>query len=261
MYMNSIEIQEGIEIKKQEDHMSIETAKDTLARFCLERDVEDMNRKEVSEKFLEKVPVERRDAIEEAYSNSSEAYLNLMENNIDDLVVKDCDLNEGSYYYGNAVYMQKKFDDDEYADVFRHEVAHYIDEQQGWYSENIEFINAVYDDTMLMNFKDSSTKEYRNEMMSELFNSDVCYNRHISDILSAVSRNDKEVVLKYAFEGVPYYRHKNEYFDSGHNRENEIYADFMACIGENNQETIGFLQKYFPNTYNETMKCMEEVHG
>lgn len=213
---------------------------------------------ELSDAFMEKFPQERNDAVKMAFENSPKEYMEMLEKNKDNLKICESRGKEGCYYLENGVYMRRDLDDEEYADILRHEVSHYLDDQKGWFSENIEYINAVYDDTMALNFSEASTRERRQEMLDELFSSDVCYNRHVSDILSAVSRNNPKLILRYTIEGVPYYRHKNEYFDRGHNRENEIYADVMACISENDAETIAFVKKYFPNIYEATRQSMQE---
>ena len=213
---------------------------------------------ELSDAFMEKFPRERNDAVKMAFEKSPKEYMEMLEKNKDNLKICESRGKEGCYYLENGVYMRRDLDDEEYADILRHEVSHYLDDQKGWFSENTEYINTVYDDTMTLNFSEASTREHRQEMLDELFRSDVCYNRHVSDMLSAVSRNNPKLILRYAIEGVPYYQHKNEYFDQGHNRENEIYADVMACISENDAETIAFVKKYFPNIYEATRQSMQE---
>lgn len=212
--------------------------------------------RETEEKFVEKFPLHRAEAVREAFENAPKEYRELLAGKQEALFISDTKWGEGCYYCDNGVYMQREIDDDEYTDALRHEVSHYLDEQQGWYSKNIEYINAVYDDTMRLNFYDVSTKKYREEMLDEFFRGDVCYNPQVSDILSAVSRNSPELKSRFDQEGVVYYGHENDYFDEMHNKEIEIYADVMACIAENDAETIAFLQKYFPNIYKETRKSM-----
>lgn len=251
------------ENKKNTESMSMEQAK-SLFQNELEENIDEglehEEKIEISEQFIEKFPCEREEAIHIAFDNSPKEFVNALEVHKDNLTVNTSSGREGCYYFENGVYMRGDLSNDEYAEVMRHEISHYLDEQKGWCSEKIDYINAVYDDTMRINFSDSSTKELRAEMLDELFGGDMCYNRHVSDILSAVSRNDPRLIFRYNIEGVPYYRHKNKYFDKGHNKENEIYADVMACIGENDSETLEFLKKYFPNTYEETIKTLKEEY-
>lgn len=213
---------------------------------------------ELSEEFMERIPMERRDTIEKAYENSEASLIDFIEKNQEQLTVGNAGFTEGSYYYKNKVYMERNLGDEEYAEVFQHELSHYLDEQQGWYSEQLDYLNAVYDDTMIYESDTAESRKAKDAMLDELFDSDVCYNRHVSDILSATSRNDPKVILRYNMEGVSYFHHKNSYFEKGHNRENEIYADMMACISENDPETLQFLEKHFPKTYEATRKSFEK---
>lgn len=214
---------------------------------------------ELSDGFLEKFPDKRRDAVKSAFEHADKEYIDFIEKNKDALTIKKAGLFKNSGYLDNCIYMQRDLGYEEYGEVVTHELGHYLDERQGWYSENIDYLNAVYDDSVAYSYEMSSHNEKREEMLDELFSSDVCYNRHVSDILSAISRNHPEIVKRYYSENVSYYQHSNEYFARGHNRENEIYADMMACIAENDTETINFLKKYYPNIYRETVKSIEGV--
>lgn len=260
------EINETSEESKEKE-MSFEEIKQSLLRelnddgeASYEKELSDevVEKNELSKELVNKFPECRENAVRMAFENSPKEYVEFLEKNKDALSVNESKREEGCYYVNNGIFMKKEMDDKEYSEVLRHEVSHYLDDKKGWYSEQLEYLNAVYNDTLSLDFNDSSTKEYRDEMLDELFNSDVCYNRHVSDILSAVSRNDQELIHRYNIEGVPYYRHKNSYFDEGHNRENEIYADVMACISENDAETITFIKKYFPNIYEKTQESMKE---
>lgn len=194
----------------------------------------------------------RRSAVEKAFENSDSQYIEFVDKYKDNLKVGFAQENEGSFYRDNKVFMNEKYDDDEYAEVFPHELGHYLDEQQGWYSQRAEYIDAVNSDAL-----NSMEDQRRQEMLDELFAGDVCYNRHVSDILSSMGMNNADVVKRYWDEGVPYYQHSTEYLCYKNRRQNEIYANMMACRAENNQETLDFLKKYFPHTYEETMKSME----
>ncbi|MDE7340642.1 MAG: hypothetical protein K2N80_08785 [Lachnospiraceae bacterium] len=259
------EIDENLEDSKEKE-MSLEDVKQSLLRELNDDEVsygkelsdEVVEKNELSKELVNKFPEYRENAVKIAFERSPEEYVEFLEKNKEALSVNESKREEGCYYFNNGVFMKKEMDDEEYAEVLRHEISHYLDDKKGWYSEQPEYLKAVYDDTLSFDFNDSSTTEYRDEMLDELFDSDVCYNRHVSDILSAVSGNNPEIILRYNMEGVPYYRHQNSYFDEGHNRENEIYADVMACISENDAETIAFIKKYFPNIYEKTKESMKE---
>lgn len=214
-------------------------------------------KKEFSPQFLERIPEARRETVEKAYENAEPKLCGMIEKYGDGLSVKDARIRQSGGYANYEIHMRRGLDHDEYGEVFRHELGHYLDERQGWYSERPEYLNAVYDDTMLYETGSAEGRKAREEMLNELFSGDVCYDRNVSDIITATTRNSPGVFLRYAREGVPCYRHPNSYLEKGHNRENEIYADMMACMGENRQETVSFLKKYFPNAYEATEKSIE----
>lgn len=209
---------------------------------------------ELSFEFYEKIPVWRRSAVEKAFENSDSQYIEFVDKYKGNLEVGYAQEDEGSFYRDNKIFMNENYDDDEYAEVFSHELGHYLDEQQGWYSQRAEYIDAVNADAL-----SSMEEQRRQEMLDELFAGDVCYNRHVSDILSSMGMNNSAVVERYWDEGVPYYQHSTEYLCYKNRRQNEIYANMMVCRAENNEETLEFLKKYFPHTYNETMNSMEDA--
>ncbi len=224
-------------------------------------DIENIGEKnceKLSEEFFDVIPLQRKKSVENAYENTETLVLELIEKYKENLEVGYANINESCHYYRNKIYMQRNLDCLEYGEIFRHEMGHYLDEQQGWYSEQLQYINAVYDDTILYEGGMLKRNEALDEMLDELFSSDVCYNKYVSDVISATTKNNPKVIMRYAMEGVPYYRHKNSYFEQSKNRENEIYADIIACICENNEETLGFLEKYFPNSYKATTRSIEE---
>lgn len=85
---------------------------------------------------------------------------------------------------------------------------------------------------------------------------DAAYDRAVSDVLSAFFVNDPEIVDRYRWEGIPYYRHEDDYWRNRGNREAEIYANSFSMLAQDNQDSCQFMQKYFPETWNQFKKTL-----
>ena len=147
------------------------------------------------------------------------------------------------------IYMDPRYDDDEYAEVFKHEFGHYIDHAHGWLSQSPAFVNAYRKDCENLDITTWDGAQSTNKMLTELMNGESAkYDRCISDILSATYNNDPLIENRYFSEGLSYYQHDNSYWARGQNRENEVFANLFAIYSNNDIETIYFISKHFPNT-------------
>ena len=147
------------------------------------------------------------------------------------------------------IYMDPRYDDDEYAEVFKHEFGHYIDHAHGWLSQSPAFVAAYQKDCDNLDITTWDGAKNTNRMLYELMNGDSAkYDRCISDILSATFNNDPLIENRYFTEGLSYYQHDNQYWARGKNRENEVFANLFAIYSNNDTETIEFISKNFPNT-------------
>lgn len=147
------------------------------------------------------------------------------------------------------IYMDPRYDDDEYAEVFKHEFGHYIDHAHRWISQSPAFIEAYRLDCEKYDLSTESGVRNTTSMMQELMDGESAkYDRCVSDILSATSYNDRLVIDAYYMEGLSFYQHDNEYWSYKKNRENEVFANLFAIYSNNDEETIRFISKNFPNT-------------
>ena len=147
------------------------------------------------------------------------------------------------------IYMDPRYDDDEYVEVFKHEFGHYIDHAHGWLSQSPAFVAAYQRDCANLDITTWDGAKNTNKMLSELMNGDSAkYDRCISDILSATYNNDPLIENRFFTEGLSYYQHDNQYWARGRNRENEVFANLFAIYSNNDAETVEFISKNFPNT-------------
>lgn len=145
--------------------------------------------------------------------------------------------------------MDPRYDDDEYAEVFKHEFGHYIDHAHGWVSQSPAFVAAYQKDCENLDITTWDGARNTNKLLTELMNGESAkYDRCISDILSATYKNDLLIQNRFFSEGLSYYQHDNQYWDRGRNRENEVFANLFAIYSNNDTETVEFISKNFPNT-------------
>ena len=147
------------------------------------------------------------------------------------------------------IYMDSRYDDDEYADVFKHEFGHYIDHTHDWLSQTPDFIDAYQNDCEQLRSSTRDGNAATDRMMTKLMNGNSAkYDRCVSDILSATYYNDSSIVDRYWAEGLPFYQHDDQYWARENNRENEVFANLFAIYSNNDQETVRFIEEFFPNT-------------
>lgn len=145
--------------------------------------------------------------------------------------------------------MNPNYDNDEYAEVFRHEYGHFVDDKCGDVSNSPEFIDALEKDKTDFLF-DTSRKD---QMLNDLFSCDAAYDRCVSDILSGFFENDPKIKQRYSDEFIGYWCHSNDYW-SGVNgplnaKGKETFANLFSIYStQNRQDSIAFLEKYFPTT-------------
>lgn len=213
----------------------------------------------LDDRILENIPPERIAAVDAAYHKAPNELVTAMNDcseKFKDIKESGFGFNEkgeyvknGCFYnpYEKRIFMNEREDNEAYAEIFQHEVFHNMDDIRGWESHSIEYIEALNSDFAAM---DKSTLEGREKftaMLDDLFSSDACYDRNISDCLSALFTNDKQIVECYRKEGCAYYRHKNKYWAREFSREEEIYANMGAIYSANNRASVNFLERYFPN--------------
>jgi len=199
---------------------------------------------------LDTVPANRPDVIDGAFDSASENIKDIVSGYSDNLTVENAEGDDCCHYNPNdaTIRMRDDMDDAEYAEVFTHEYGHFVDDQMGWPSESHEFVSAVATDRDLYDRQTEEGKQRFDNMLNDTFSSGAAYDRMVSDNLSALFQNDPEIKERFDNEGVPCYQHSNDYWDSGHNRENEIFANNFSIQANGDSASMAFLDNYMPNT-------------
>lgn len=158
-----------------------------------------------------------------------------------------------------AIHMDERVDDDEYAETFKHELGHFIDDKIGCPSCDEEFTYAIQADMDRYMSAGTGIGTLGN-MLGELMESPALENRYLSDIFSAMfhgtdaARQWNAIKMAYDAQGVPVYGHELAYWTEQDGPKNavqlEAFADMFAIFAENDPETIQFVEKWLPNTTN-----------
>lgn len=205
---------------------------------------------------FETIPFERREGVINRFNESPDGIKRIVDNLESVLHVEDSEIYEngdGTFSYGgscyspteNIIYMNPEYDDEEYTEVFSHEYGHFVDAQMGDISTTFDFIFAL--DSDIDKILSNDMKE---QMLDDLAASDAFYDRSVSDILSGAFLNDEDIVMKYYDEGVPYYRHTNDYWEYGPANacEKEMFANLFRIYSDSSRvDSKAFVEKYFPN--------------
>lgn len=161
---------------------------------------------------------------------------------------------EGCHYNDTEkiIRMDERLDSDSYADIFRHEMGHFTDDQIGRPSLSEEFGQAIESDSYWYNPETENGRNNLEKMLSNLQSSSAYYCHHYSDILSGVFRNNDMVRNTWEDNGDAFWGHKNEYWNGidgpNHAVEREVFANLFAIYAENDLDTVSFVEKAFPNT-------------
>ena len=127
-------------------------------------------------------------------------------------------------------------------------------------SDKPEFLEAMSQDTDRFYAPGSAGDMYLRDMLDDLFSTGACYDRNVTDILSALFYNDKRVYDRFFREGVAYFQHGNEYWQetdaNGLNlnkRGKEIFANGFAIETDGYRISKNFIERWFPRI-NEQMR-------
>lgn len=148
----------------------------------------------------------------------------------------------------------------EYSDVFKHEVGHFIDDMLGDASGKLEFLGAMREDAYQFHAPGSAGDMHLRDMLDDLFSTGACYDRNVTDILSALFYNDTRVCNRFYREGVAYFQHGNDYWRATtadgrdlNKRGKEIFANCFAIETDGYRISMNFIERWFPRI-NEQMK-------
>ena len=226
---------------------------------------------DLNESFFNRIPENRRNAVDEAYRKAPPEIVSALNDNISDLKpVQDTEyvydesgrqmfdefgrpMKYRGYYMpeDRQVSVDERMDNDEYTDVLPHEMSHFLDHARGWESRSPEFADAMASDLAQM---DRTTPEGRmrfNDMLDDAFNTGAAYDPNVSDIMNGMFENDPEMAKRFDDEEAARYTHPDEYWAKPFNREGEMYADMGAVQCSGDWKSNGFLERFYPNTYNQ----------
>lgn len=198
----------------------------------------------------------RIDAIDAAYANAPRPIVSIINRYAARLNGVRPSFVKGECYYspqGGWIVMDENMNNAEYADVLKHEMGHFIDHMMGTRSDSAAFLQAMEKECGKYDTSTASGNLNMKEMLDDLFNTGACYDRNVTDILSALFRNhptiqtrfDKECVTGY----VAYYMHSNDYWDacdengqSYNKRSKEVFANLFAIVTDNYRISVNFVE-------------------
>lgn len=223
----------------------------------------------LSVELIGMLPANRREALHTSYAKAPEKITNIINrysknlNNIcesgygrDELgrLVKN-----GCFYSpdGKYIAMNEELNDAEYTDVFKHEVGHFADDIMGKVSSSPEFVSAM--DSVASKF-DPNTPEGRqrmNDMLDDAFSTGACFDRNVTDIISALLINNPTVEQRFESESktgfVANYKHKTDYWfeldedgNPRNTRGSEIFANLFAIETDQYRISRNFVERWFP---------------
>lgn len=223
----------------------------------------------LSNELIDMFPAKRREAIHTSYANAPEKIINIV-NRYAASLTSICESGYGrdslgrlvknSCFYspqGKYIAMNEQLNDAEYTDVFKHEVGHFADDIMGEVSNSPEFISAM--DSTASRF-DSNTPEGRqrlNDMLDDAFNTGACFDRNVTDIISALLVNNLTVEQRFASESktgyvanymhdTKYWLELDEYGNPRNKRGSEIFANLFAIETDQYRISRNFVKRWFP---------------
>lgn len=219
------------------------------------------------------VPQEWRPVVADVLSETSPIFTELANKYVHELKVGETSIRiingrirkECSHYSPEKkmIYMDENKDPEEYAETFRHEYGHFMDDMLGRVSMSANFGFALEADKYwLDNSKNEGTENF-SAMLDDLSSTDAIHSRYISDILSGVFLNDTKIREIYNLQGLPFYGHDtNKYWLSwpAENKivEKETFANLYALYLKGEKSDIAFVERWFPNV---TKRLKTELEG
>lgn len=206
------------------------------------------------------VPDSRRQAVADTFSNAPNGIKTIInrlsqELNVGDTRLfrdKDGEIKREACHYSplnGVIRMNSNYDNDEYAEVFRHEYGHFVDDKCGDASNSFEFVNAIEKDKTGI-LCDALCMD---QMLDDLFSCDAAYDRCVSDILSGFFENDPKIRRRYDGERIGYWHHTDDYWSGVKGPPNAVGKETFANLfsiysAENRNDSVAFLEKHFPST-------------
>ena len=141
----------------------------------------------------------------------------------------------------------------EYSDVFKHEIGHFIDHMLGSASDKPEFTAAMHETINRYIGQGETGRMLLGDMLDDLFSTGACYDRNVTDVLSALFTNDDRVTTRFLNEGIAYFGHCDKYWKatdmygrSLNKRGKELFANCFAIETDGYRISKDFVERWFP---------------
>lgn len=208
------------------------------------------------------VPVERQEAVYDAFENAPDeikALVNQYARYLTVVDIKETDRVKTCHYnlLDRVIRMEPTLKDDEYAEIFSHEYGHFVDHSLDRPSNTQGFRDAMSKDLAQYDLSTDEGYENFNCMLDASVDSEAAYDRAVSDILSAFFLNHPAIQQKFDSEAINYYGHANEYWARPGARECEVFANIFSMAAQSNTESCEFVKAYFPNTWDQVMNILK----
>lgn len=254
---NENQYNEDIQSEALRESSFFDRAKDSVFGAESAYDAERFEKAGIKGAFDE-LPRSRREAVYERFENAPDDIKKTVNGLSSELSVENTKDDDCCHYdlAAKKIRMESNMDNAEYSEVFSHEYGHFVDNKKGDVSDTYEFRDAMAKDLEQYDRSTEVGKQNFDNMMDDLMGSDAAYDRAISDNMSAYFNNDPEIIQRYWDEGIDYYQHDNNYWLMPGNREAEIYANSFSMSAQDNKASCEFMQKHFPNTWEEFRKTL-----
>lgn len=218
----------------------------------------------LSNTLMSCLPQSRVEAVDAAYVNAPQYVTALISRFSSKLQgIHNSGEKGGCWYspYERSLFMDEGMNHAEYTDVIKHEMGHFIDHMMGSPSGSPAFLAAMEQDRQSFDASSPGGCLRMADMLDDLFNTGACYDRNVTDILSALFRNDAVVLNRFTQESitgyVAYYQHDtNTYWDkcdmNGNSlnlRGKEIFANCFAIETDGYRISRDFVERWFPNVF------------
>lgn len=254
---------------------SCESASATNSYARAEMDIADSNvflreQSSLDRNFISKFLLSRIEAIDAAYADAPSSIVSIINRYASQLHGICSSLTKGECYYSPVnswIVMDENMNNAEYTDVLKHEIGHFVDHMMGTQSDSADFLQAMEKECGKYNTSTAIGNLNMRDMLDDLFNTGACFDRNVTDILSALFRNhpliqdrfDKECVTGY----VAYYMHGNDYWDacdengqSYNKRSKEVFANLFAIATDNYRTSVNFIERWFPDINRAMARCL-----
>lgn len=219
---------------------------------------------ELSSTLLSCLSRSRAEAVDSAYVNAPKYLIELINRYSAYLQGINDSGRKGECWYSpnkRSLFMDEGMNHAEFTDVIKHEIGHFIDHMMGAPSGSPAFLAAMEQDRRAFDISSPDGRLRMADMLDDLFNTGACYDRNVTDILSALFRNAPVILARFRQESVTdyvaYYQHEtNTYWDkcdmngnSLNMRGKEIFANCFAIETDGYRISRDFVERWFPNVY------------